>query len=69
MGPRDRTACGSIPRSLGFMLSIHDLHKRFGDIDALDGLTFEAHPGRILGFLGPNGAGKTTARNLWPRPP
>jgi ABC-2 type transport system ATP-binding protein len=43
------------------MLVFDDLHKRFGDIHALNGLSFEVHPGRILGFLGPNGAGKTTA--------
>ena len=43
------------------MLVFNDLHKRFGDVTALAGLNFAAHPGRILGFLGPNGAGKTTA--------
>ena len=43
------------------MLVFNDLHKRFGDVTALAGLSFTAHPGRILGFLGPNGAGKTTA--------
>ena len=43
------------------MLVFNDLHKRFGDVTALAGLSFAAHPGRILGFLGPNGAGKTTA--------
>lgn len=42
------------------MLEIHDLTKRYGDVVALDGTTFSAAPGRILGFLGPNGAGKTT---------
>jgi ABC-2 type transport system ATP-binding protein len=42
------------------MLEIHDLTKRYGDVVALDGATFSATPGRIMGFLGPNGAGKTT---------
>ena len=43
------------------MLEIHGLTKRFGDVVALDDASFEARPGRIVGFLGPNGAGKTTA--------
>ena len=43
------------------MLKFDALYKRFSDVTALDGLTFSAQPGRILGFLGPNGAGKTTA--------
>jgi ABC-2 type transport system ATP-binding protein len=43
------------------MLRLDTLHKRFGDVVALDGTTLEARRGRILGFLGPNGAGKTTA--------
>jgi ABC-2 type transport system ATP-binding protein len=42
------------------MLEVRDLTKRYGDVLALDGATFGAEPGRILGFLGPNGAGKTT---------
>ena len=43
------------------MLEIRGLTKRFGDVTALDEASFEARPGRIVGFLGPNGAGKTTA--------
>lgn len=43
------------------MLELHDLHKRYGDVTALDGCSFTARPGRMLGFLGRNGAGKTTA--------
>lgn len=35
--------------------------KRYDEIVALDGLSLEVRPGRVLGFLGPNGAGKTTA--------
>ena len=37
-----------------------DVHKRFGDVLALNGAGFSVERGRILGFLGPNGAGKTT---------
>lgn len=43
------------------MLELRDLHKRYGDIVALDGCTFTVARGQLLGFLGPNGAGKTTA--------
>ena len=43
------------------VLSLQDLHKSFGDIDALNGCSFEVAAGSMLGFLGPNGAGKTTA--------
>jgi ABC-2 type transport system ATP-binding protein len=42
------------------MLEIVDLAKRYGPVVALDGASFSAQPGRIVGFLGPNGAGKTT---------
>ena len=42
------------------MLEIDDLAKRYGPVVALDGASFQAAPGRIVGFLGPNGAGKTT---------
>ncbi len=42
------------------MLEIKDLAKRYGNVAGLDGASFTARPGRIVGFLGPNGAGKTT---------
>src|SRR3984957_14673529 len=43
------------------MLELDDLHRRFGDVQALDGMTFSVPPRTMFGFLGPNGAGKTTA--------
>ncbi len=42
------------------MLRIEGLHKRFGDIVALDGCSVQVRRGTMLGLLGPNGAGKTT---------
>jgi ABC-2 type transport system ATP-binding protein len=42
-------------------VEIRDLHKRFGKVSAVNGLSFDAHAGRVTGFLGPNGAGKSTS--------
>jgi sodium transport system ATP-binding protein len=42
------------------MIEVHDLHKSFGKVVAVDGATFSARDGEITGLLGPNGAGKTT---------
>ena len=42
------------------MLSVVDIRKRFGSVEALAGCSFTVERGRMLGFLGPNGAGKTT---------
>lgn len=43
------------------MLSILDISKRFGPVEALAGCSLTVERGCMLGFLGPNGAGKTTA--------
>lgn len=46
------------------MIKVENLTKEFGDIRAVDGLSFELYEGEILGFLGPNGAGKTTTMRV-----
>jgi ABC-2 type transport system ATP-binding protein len=45
-------------------VSVKNLTKIYGDQRALDGISFEAPAGQILGFLGPNGAGKTTTMKI-----
>jgi ABC-2 type transport system ATP-binding protein len=45
-------------------LVIDGLSKRFGTVQALDGVTFTVQPGGIFGFLGANGAGKTTTMRI-----
>jgi ABC-2 type transport system ATP-binding protein len=42
------------------MVEVDGLRKVFGDLVAVDGISFQARAGEIFGFLGPNGAGKTT---------
>jgi ABC-2 type transport system ATP-binding protein len=45
-------------------IEVRDLSKRFGAVRAVDGVSFDVHPGRVTGFLGPNGAGKTTTLRM-----
>lgn len=46
------------------MLELHGLSKRYGDVVALDGLSFAVPGGQLFGFVGTNGAGKTTAMRI-----
>jgi ABC-2 type transport system ATP-binding protein len=41
-------------------IRVSDLHKSYGQVRAVDGVSFDVEYGRVFGFLGPNGAGKTT---------
>ncbi|MGQ9494173.1 MAG: ATP-binding cassette domain-containing protein [Anaerolineae bacterium] len=41
-------------------IEVENLTKYYGNLLAIDYVTFQVHPGEVFGFLGPNGAGKTT---------
>ncbi|MFI5452484.1 ATP-binding cassette domain-containing protein [Pedobacter sp. UC225_61] len=45
-------------------IKVKDLSKHYGSQKAVDNISFEAKPGKILGFLGPNGAGKSTTMKM-----
>lgn len=46
------------------MISVNNLKKQYGDVEALKGISFNIKKGEIVGLLGPNGAGKTTALKI-----
>jgi len=46
------------------VLDVQDLQRSFGDLRAVDGVSFQVHAGETYGLLGPNGAGKTTAISM-----
>jgi branched-chain amino acid transport system permease protein len=52
------------PPIVGLALEISGLSKRFGGVQALDGVAFSAAPGSCCAIVGPNGSGKTTLLNL-----
>ncbi len=46
------------------LVRVRNLTKHYGSIRAVDGISFDARRGDLLGFLGPNGAGKTTVMKI-----
>jgi ABC-2 type transport system ATP-binding protein len=67
-GRVDQPAAGApIPSEDGAgepVVTVRSLTKRYGEVLAVDDLSFLLHPGTVTGFLGPNGAGKTTTLRL-----
>jgi ABC-2 type transport system ATP-binding protein len=49
-----------VRNSAGPVVRVRDLHKSYGELKAVDGVSFEVERGQVFGLLGPNGAGKTT---------
>lgn len=46
------------------IISVRDLHKKYGDFHAVKGISFDVNQGEIFGLLGPNGAGKSTTLEI-----
>ena len=46
------------------VITVRDLHKSYGDFEAVRGIELEVDAGEVFGFLGPNGAGKTTTTEI-----
>ena len=47
-----------------YIIKVENLVKRFGELVAVNDISFKVEPGELFGFLGPNGAGKTTTINI-----
>src|SRR5437868_10909592 len=65
--PQDRKMSGffeSLGDHMTYAIQADSLEKRFGETQALAGVSLTAEPGTVLGVLGPNGAGKTTATRV-----
>jgi ABC-2 type transport system ATP-binding protein len=46
------------------IVSVRNLHRSFGSVRAVNGLSFDIYPGQVVGFIGANGSGKTTTMRI-----
>ncbi|MFF5140007.1 ATP-binding cassette domain-containing protein [Streptomyces sp. NPDC013157] len=60
-GEKREAAVPDVPRAAPLPLRVRDLTVRYGGVVAVDGLSLDVEPGRVVGLIGPNGAGKTSA--------
>ncbi|MGK5559073.1 ATP-binding cassette domain-containing protein, partial [Actinomadura kijaniata] len=49
---------------MAYTISVRGLRKRYGGVNAVDGISFDVAAGEFFGILGPNGAGKTTTLEI-----
>ena len=61
---RMRSAVSHERTSSDPIITVENLTKRYGQLVAVDGISFEVYPGETFGMLGPNGAGKTTTLEM-----
>ncbi len=60
----DGLAVGTLRAVSEHAIEVRELRKRFGDVQAVDGVSFEVRRGEVFGVVGPNGAGKTTTLEM-----
>ena len=58
------TRSGAVAPGTPPIIVVKDLRKRYGDLVAVDGVSFDVAQGEVFGILGPNGAGKTTTLEM-----
>jgi ABC-2 type transport system ATP-binding protein len=56
----DTLSQAALPQTQGYAIEVDGLRKRYGNVQAVDGISFRVKEREIFGLLGPNGAGKTT---------